>query len=581
MSPRPRRARAPTLALALALALVFANCSGERFDNRAPFLVSTDRGVDATLARARVAAADSDWSQANALLRDIETRHPRDPMALVAAVLRARVSLARDDVDGAASTVIAVPPGRDPALDMQRDLVLGLVAARRRDTARGTWLLRPLARRMIDRAQTAEVACGLAELDASQGSDGAARALGDLAQVESLAEDGVLWLPTGLPCDQQVTRAAAFIALLGRVESLRALADALDTLPAESPRRRPVARRLREVAVAHHEIDRWRHWLADLPAGEATLMPVAGDAGPPPLVVGVLAPVSGPRASIGVTVVREVQLALEGDRATAVLLEDEGATPQSALAAFERLAAQHPAAVVGPTQEELARAVAPRAVALGVDVYLLAPYGNATGGGPVHLAGPDLQARTVRIATTARGHGTRAALVVPEGDTEGEFIGRLRTSLSLAGVVSGAPGEGAGASALHVVAGPFGSEALRAHAGQSEGAPGRWVFDGRAGQPGSPGWWVGLRAGPDFAQHHARYCDVAGEPAGELGMLAYDAAQRVLSAVRGGDPERVLDPAWTVDAVLAGPEGTEALAVTRHCPVNPPPPSMDTPDGGE
>ncbi len=553
--------RGKTSLTAVITAAFAFGCSSESFDTRPVYLVSHDSRVDTELAHARQAAADEDWNAAAVILSRILREHPGDPLALVAGILQARITLARGDVDAAARTAIDVTPGRDPALDLQRDLLLGLVAARRGDTQHGLALLRPLAGRMIDRTHAIEVDCGLAALDAADGPSGAARALTDLAQVDSLANDGLSWLPTGLACDLPTTRSEAMLHALARVTTPETLAAVLDTLSSTSPLRRAVAERLRTVAVALHQVDRWRASLADLPPSEATLLPVRVDTGPRLLRIGVLVPVSGSRAGIGITIVREVQLALEGAQATDVVVADEGSTPAQTASAYQRLASAHVAAIIGPSQEESARALVSRTDLAGVPMYLLAPFADARETQTVHLAGPSLLSRTTQIAAYVRS-GT-VSLVTPQGDNDGEFVTRLRGSLTLLGVTVRTGGT---TSERRVAAGPFGTEALRTMALSSGHSPLSWIYDARASQPGALGVWVGLHGGPDFDNHLTRYCALAGEAPGELGMLAYDAARAALASARGGSGTNVLARGWEVSVTVVTADGEGTLAATARCP---------------
>lgn len=596
----------------LALALLGA-CSGERFATRPVGLVSPERAVDALVAQSRELAAQGDLSGATGALGRVLREHPSDPLAPWCRIATARLLLAQHPRGACTGTPEALAAcdrgiagfedraralaqeaaGAEPAVELQRALVLGLVDARRRDP-QGFGRLEPLVGRMIDRAQHAEVECGVAELSlaavdalearatptesgapalpealAAGRRRAAARALAALSAAEALAEDGVLWLPTGLVCDRAEDRARAVASLVSRVEAPEALTGALDALPARSGLRRLVARRLRQVAEDRGEIARYIRWLADLGDDEATLAPVVAERLPAALVLGVLAPVSGARASLGVMVVREAQLALAEERAVRILVEDEGVTQHDALGAFERLAAGGALAVLGPTQEELSAAVARRAQARGVPVWLLAPHEGADAMGPlVHPAGPPPGERAVALAAQVRRAGARVAWeAVASGGDASAFELRAREALALAGVTVTAPD--GGPLGLHLVAGPVGPVAGSAFAARARAQPGRWFFDARSARPGTAGVWVGLAAneGPPFDAHLGRYCDVAGEPPGELGMLAYDAALEALRALRPAAPAPgpLLAHPWIVRAALVTAE-EPSLAAARRCP---------------
>jgi hypothetical protein len=553
-----------------AAAWLSAACGGADLRGRAVQLTSADVRVDRALVRAREKAADGDYAAAERLLMQVIETHPRDPLAAVARVEAARLLVARDALAAASALLGDVPAAADPALAMRRSLVTGLVHARRGEVEAGLAALRPLARRLIDRANSVEADCALAALEAL--AERPAEALLALARVESQAEGGVRWTPTGLACDVAATRAAEVTALLARVNEPRSLADALDALPADHPARVEVARRLRALAEARNEIPQWLRWLADLPDTEATLRVVRDAQGPPALRVGVLAPTAGPRAVAGTEVLRAVQLALEDQRAVELLVDDEGDAPGEPEAGFDRLAARHLTALIGPAFEDHAAAVSARAAAAGVDVYLLSPHlDDASPLGPhVMLAGPPPAMRAATLAAAARTRGTRVRWAAAPGVERAVFPSRVRSMLALAGVTA-VEGAGLASPELHVVLGPWGFEARTQIEALAARAPLRWIFDARSGPAGAPGVWVGVvaseapAAAAALSAFRARYCELTGRPPGELALLAHDAARRIVARARGGEAVGVLAQPWRVGAVTTT-TGDGALAATWRCP---------------
>lgn len=561
--------------------------SGERFASRSVRLVSPDVHNDETLAQSRAAANEGDYSRALAVLSPLIEDHPADPLSYVARVMSARLEISSNHLGEAEARVLASPPNFDHALDMQRDLVRALLAARRQEVREGLVLLRPLVGRMIDRAQSAEVACSVSALEAQNldgGSASVGRALRALAEIESVADAGVVWWPTGLPCDRASDRAELFRTMLARNAEPDDLAAVIDALPEGSSLRRQVALRLREIAAARGEITRWEHWLGDLSYDEAAIVAVVQEHRPETVVVGVLAPISGPRSSIGIDIVREVQLALRDDRATRLVVRDEGGAIEDAAEAFEQLVNEHPTAIIGPSQEELARAVMVRIGLLreaGVtvpDVYLLAPHEGASEAPGVRLMGPPLADRAVALVAAVRQRSMRVvwgpslqALAPGEmgSAAPSEFGEHLRTLLGHAGVAT--VRESADA-ALHLVIGPVNHESATALSLRATRAPSRWVFDARSALQGVPGVWVGLRAGPGFETHQRAYCLAAGEAPTELGMLAYDAASMLLNRARGtiyDAGRRTIAAQGGVVATVVPAGGTNALAATTPCPEAP------------
>ncbi len=570
-------------AIAMFAAMCASSCGGAEVRGRPARLASRDVNVDRTLVRARERAEDGDLAAAEQLLRQMLEAVPGDPLAQVARVERARLLIAGDRIDEAEELLRGVGDAIDPALAMRKALVMGIVYARRGEVEAGTRALRPLARRMIDRAECVAADCGLAALEARGGRP--AEALRALARVESQAEGGVRWIPTGLACDAAPTRAAEVTRLLAGVDDPRALADTLDALPPDHPIRVEVARRLRALAEARNEIPQWLHWLADLPDTEATLRVVEDAQGPESLRVAILAPTSGPRAVLGAELLRAVQVALEDQRAVEIEVEDEPEAPSPRDSAARRaeltadldaavahLLRRRPHAIIGPALEDQSAAVAARATSAGVDVYLLSPHVDDTSplGARVVAAGPPPSMRAAALAAAVRARGTHARWTVAPGSERGIFATRVRASLSIAGVT---PVEGAALASrdLHLTLGPWGFEARSQIATSALAAPTRWVFDARSGPQGSPGVWVGVapseRAEDRIALQvfRERTCELTGRPPSELALLAFDAARAMATRVRGAPVITALARPWRV---LAAPtsDGVGALAVTWNCP---------------
>lgn len=550
------------LGAVVALAAVGA-CGTTVSRGRQARLVSRSAEMDAALGRAERAAMEGDLERAHQMLLALELRARDEGLGPVVTLRRARLAIARGDLVGASEALAGVRAGFDPALDMQRAQVEGLLLARRAEADAAVRVLRPLDGRMIDRAANVEVACGLLAMEPRANGGQPARALRAVAVIEQAREGGTRWLPTGLSCEDTAERADALRTLVARVDDPQVLADTLDAMPPGHALRVELARRLRAVAAQRGEVSRWLRWLADLRDDEATLLPVGADEGAV-LRIGVLAPLSGPRANLGMEVVRGVQLAVSGHRAVEVAMADEGQTAASAVAAFDRLVAQQCDGIIGPTQEGFARAVSLRADAAGVEVHLLAPYVDAVDqpGGRVRLAGPSARDRAVALAAAARRVGTRVSFDAAQGGGAEEFLGRLRSVLQLAGVAVVERGEGM----PRLVVGPLDQERRTRAAALARRGATRTVIDARAGAPGTPGVWVGVRAAEGFAALHARFCGLTGRPPGELALLAHDAAQALLQQHRGEVPRWALTRfEVTTEALGAAGLPGSVLGVTRPC----------------
>ncbi len=551
-------------------------------------LTSREVSRDRALVRARERADDGDRESAEAGLQRLVDTAIGDPLRDVARVELARLRVARGDLDGAVELLAALPADLDPALALRRDLVRGLVHARRNEVAAGLAAVRPLARRMIDAANTAETDCALASLEAADHRPYAA--LLALARVESQAEHGARWMPTGLACDAPAERSRELTRLVGQVQTPRALADALDALPPEHPTRVEVARRLRTLAVEANQIQQWLPWLADLPDTEATLRVVRDDQGPAPLRVGVLAPMSGPRAVIGTEILRAVQVALDDQRAVEIEAGDEfdapltmrtavtptgdgqmarGGEAHTTGAQLRHLLDLAPTAIVGPALEEHALDVARTAQAAGVDVYLLAPHDDRAGalGEHVFEAGPPPSMRAAALAAAARTRGTRVRWAAAPGSERTLFPMRVRASLGLAGVTA-VEGAALASAEPHLVLGAWSFEGRSQIEAFATRAPTRWIFDARSGPAGAPGVWVGAMPseGEALSSFRSRYCALTGRPPGELALLAHDAARRIVERARNVPAVRVFASPWRITKATVGGDGEGPLAVTHRCP---------------
>lgn len=553
------------------MALGLLACSGARREGRQARLVSSAPGVDAALQRAERLAAEGELSRADQGLAELVRRHPTEGLGYLANLRRARIALAQHRLADAAARVAEVPRGVDEALDLQRDLIEGLLEARREEADRAVATLRRLDGRMIDRTQNVEVACGLLAMEPRATRGDAARALRAGAVIEQAREAGTRWLATGLSCDDAAERAAVFRALVAQVERPEALANTLDAMPDDHPLRVELARRLRAVAAARGETARWLHWLSDLRDDEATLLPVGGSEEREVFRVGVLAPLSGPESNVGAEIVRAVQLAVRGQPNLEVAVADEGESVASAQAGFAQLTeGLRCDAVIGPTREGHARAVSLAADAAGRPVYLVAPYLDAVPApqGSTRLAGPGARDRAVALAAASRRVGTRVVLRTAPGDAHDEFVQRLRSVLQNAGVTA----LDAGPAALpRVVTGHLSHEQRAEVAHAAALAPARFILDARSGLAGTRGTWVGLGPGADFEEIHTLFCGLTGRPPGELALLAYDATWAAIASARGVTPHRTLQPGWAVHSVTVRTDAASSVAVSRRCAQTVPP----------
>ncbi|MEZ4392655.1 MAG: hypothetical protein R3A48_16320 [Polyangiales bacterium] len=557
----------------LPFALAFAACAGAPTPGRDARLVTDAVRLDRGIAAARqLSLGDGRYDQAAALLEDLRARYAGEPLGQLATLRLARVELARATAASgaeaaalatrAAQLAVSVPAGVDPALDLERDLLLGLLAARSGASAEGLRRLRPLDGRLIEAAQNASVACGLLALETLDRGD-PVRALRSLAHVESALERAVRWLPTGLACEDAEARRAVLEAVLPRVTQPQPLADTLDVLPAGYAGRVVIARRLREIAIAGGDLNRWLRWLADLGDQEATITMGATGEQEPAVGVGLLVPLAGPRTPLGVDIVRAVQIALARQRNVQILVEDEGRDLEATQRSYERLVSRGARWIIGPTREELGRAVASwsQGDARGVEIFLLAPWEDALPFGAVHLAAPGLRDRLAAVRAAVSRAGRRVAVVAPAvGAEDGPadaalaaqtFGGRARVDLSTHGSTLTAES----ASDVRLLAASFLARDREHIVARAASSPARWVVDARVGWQGMAGHWVGVRAGAGFARFQLRFCRLAGYSPGELAILAYDAAGAVLQITRG------VAHAHAASWVFEGGDGVAAQAV--------------------
>lgn len=563
---------------ALLLACALAACGGAAAPGRPARLVSAHTAMDQGLAMAQqLSLGDARYEQAAEVLASLRERHRGELLAHVASLRLARVELARSVVAGgdaaretrAAQLAASVPEGADPALDMQRALVLGLLAARQGAVARGVSLLRRLDGQMIDAGENVSVACGLLALETAEGGD-AGIALRSLARVEAAAEAAVRWLPTGLSCEDPAARRRALDAVLARVERPQLLADALDLLPPGYAGRKAIARRLLELARARREVAQWLRWLGDLGDEESTLFTDARGDAPASFSVGLLVPITGERSALGVGVVRAVQIALAGYEEIHVLVADEGDGEAELHRAFDTLRERGARWIIGPTREDHARAAASWAQQADVGLFLLAPWEDALPFGNVSIVVPGLRDRLAALREAVARRGRRVAMVAPEHAAPQWFVTRLGRELGAAGPEATAD--------VRVVAGSYPSAERERIVRRAAAQPARWFADARVGWTDLPGTWVGVAPGPAFDAVHARFCQLTGRPPGEVALLAHDAARAILRETRGEVLNRAT--ALTFRAVRSdapAPQGDARVAARVPCAetVLPPPRPAD------
>ncbi|MEZ4409793.1 MAG: hypothetical protein R3A52_25465 [Polyangiales bacterium] len=567
-----------TLHRALAAVLVaLTACGGSATRGRAARLVSPSAEVDRALREADAATVAGELDRARSLLTRARGSAGEGPIVHLIALQEARVDLAEGTDEGlarAAAAVRAVPTGVDPALDLRRSLLDGLVRARRGDGAAGAAALRRVDGRMIDAAQNVEAWCGLAATEArAQSDDPAGRAVVAMSRVVRAASTGARWARTGLACDEAESREAAVRSLVGRVDDPQRLADAIDALPEGHALRRDLARRLRDIAPLHGGIHRWRSHLGDLDDAEAMLLPVTRDEGPATLRVTVLAPLSGPAAAYGVACVRAVQLAFTGESAVVVEIVDE---VEGLDATLDRWATAPPPVVVGPALEDHARAVAERLRETPTRVFFPVPppEGAARREGLVNV-GPSPERRAELMVDASRAMGLRVTFVEGTAGGAQSWATLLRSEMA-SEAVTVTRTAAAGPTVTRVMFGLFAMDGRARLTGDEGALARRRVLDARAAPAGSLGHWVGAPAGSAFARVQEAFCAQTARPPGELALLYHDAARAVLESTREAPRERALavtdqgEPelvqAWVRDADDAA---VSAVAAARPCPSAP------------
>lgn len=550
----------------------------DTFHPRPITLVSPDRNVDTALATARQSALEGDLERAESILQTLLQQHPHDPLAPVARLFMARIALAQGNTERAEQLANTTEVSSDPALARTQRLVLGIAAVRSRNPSRALSLLRPLEGRLPDRAETAELSCALAEAETQAGDP--ARALRALVTIETLATEGTPWISIGQHCETPDSRLTLLSQILEHISEPETLATTLERLPPNSPLRRPVAVRLRTLAEQTRQLSRWLAWLTDLPDDRSARTPEGSTPTTSRLVVGLLAPLTGTRSAVGVTMVRAAQYAIEQFQNIRLVPEDEGNAPASVAAAVDRLVHHGARAIVGVSREDLAAAAAIRAQSLGVDLWLIAPSDGIEATGPrIHRAGPEPNTRTNALARAIPRNATSVTIVNVD---EGEIPSQLERLLSSNGRTVTrtrelpAPHRNGHISTVHLVTGTAGREFRTALARIAERAPTTWIFEARSALPASAGTWIGLPPGPAFPSVLTTYCERTGEPPEEIALLTHDAIRAAVAFLRRQPPlptalahgESLVSV--TIEASNQTPAQTIPAAAAR-CPESSPP----------
>ena len=553
----PHRSRHRSRTVLAALLLATARCASTTERGRSAAAWGASLADDAMLRDAERALADGDLVRARALWAALRDARPSGAVHDVALLRLARIDLIGDGepaLADAVSSLARLPRDLEPSLALRRELLEGLIAARRGSASDAVVArLRAGRGRFIDAPDAVEANCAVAALAVAP-----AAALEALARVEAATERGVRWLPTRLPCDLPAERSARFEGIVPRVDEPSDLAAALDVLPAEHAWRVGLARRLRAVAEARGEARRWASHLADLPDDEAAIRPAVAGTRDPLLRIGILAPLSGPASNVGAEVVRGAQQAVESVARVELVVGDE--TPQreavdraSALRAV--LADLHRRAVdvvVGPALDEDVAPALEAARAEGMVLRMPTPPSGTSAA--ANAAGPSLDERCEALAAAARTRGVRVQLHLPPepGPT---LDGALRAALGRHGVGVARAGE---AAAAEVVAGFFGAEDLRRIAAAARAAPERWIFDARGATPGTPGEWVGLGPTAAYASFRTAGCGRSDRAPSELAALFHDA---VLATLRSAGRTVSVEPVLDRSALLIG----TAVAAAEDC----------------
>jgi hypothetical protein len=603
------RALAPSAILFSAM--FAAACRPSATATRPLALVSRDVTFDRALAQGQRLAFEGtprSLAAAEQALRDALRSHGTEPLAQAARVLLVRVLVARDDLDRARVELARIDARADPDLIAQRDIAHGVLDARDAARARNTddhrahlvdarRLLGALERTRPDAAETVEMACALAETAAIETDPSVAlRTIArTLATIEHAENGGTPWVRTRLRCEDPRARVTMIEQLAQRTADARALTDAIDASETGSVLRRPLALRLLDVARGLNDVPRYLRWLVDLPDDRAT-QSSPSNALSNASVVGLVIPLSGPRATIGTSVLRGAQLALERIASIRIALEDEGTDPSQTAAAIDRLFAQGARAIIGPTRDEFAGPAAIRAQSLSVPLFLLAvPPAIESTGTFIRAAAPSTadRAEAIAHAVVTNGRSPRALVVAPlsaDPLAEATEDGLLQLGVSASHAIFEGTSVPRRDGVTLVFVGDVGREARLAiaRAVRTRGASSRWVLDARSAMhdftaspddPGAgqgspsdartPGPWVGVRAGPGFQATLRAWCARFGESPDELSLLGHDAAVRASEALRRpGAPQLALDPqrALVTGTVAANARWSDALpAAAARC----------------
>lgn len=538
------------------------SCGGFAANTRPVTLVSRSTEVDQALERARHNAYErtpAALAEAERELRQLLERSPQDPLVAVARVLLARVLVAEDKLDDARRILLVTDDHADPDIPLRRELVnavLDVRTAQRSENTRdhSALLARALARitplidTRPDPAETIELSCALAECVMQQPPNQAIGALARaLAPVERAEINATPWVRTGLRCETVASREALIRELADRVTEASALTAAIDESREGSTLRRYLAERLLVLlADRPQETSRYMRWLADLPDDRATQRATRASL-QNTVVIGVLAPMSGPQSSVATSLLRGAQLAIDtvaGPQRpnVRIVLEDEGESAAQISGAIERLFRQGARSVIGPVRAEFAPSAAIAAQSMGVSLYLLnAVAGVEQTGSLIFRAGPSVDDRATMVAAAVN----QLRVTVVTSSVSELLADRLEDHLQERAIgyrretVDGSTLSGAFANTV-VVAGIFGAEARASMAERSGRARTRWVIDALAARVDrielaepmadlrSVGVWVGLRAGAGFAAALARYCTRSAESPDEFALMAHDAVVRTV-----------------------------------------------------
>ncbi len=582
------------------LSAVLLSCGGYAANTRPVTLTSRVVAVDQAFERARQNAFERNptaLAEAERELRGILERHPNDPLLPVVRVLLARVLVAEDKLNEARRALLFDDAHVDPDITVRKELVNAVLDVRTAERAENTRdhsallarayaRLTPLLGTRPDTAETVELSCAMAECAMQQPPNQAIQLLARvLAPVEQAELRGTPWVRTGLRCETATSREGLVRALAERVTEPDALTDAIDQSREGSVLRRYLAERLLVlIADRPQETSRYMQWLADLPDDRATQRSSANTS-QNTIVLGVLAPMSGPRASVATSLLRGAQLAIDTigtvQRVNVrIVLEDEGDSPTQISAAIERLFRQGVRSVIGPTRADFAPSAAIAAQSMGVNLYLpnAAPGVEQTGT-LVQRVGANFDERASLLASSMAHVGHSARVTVLTSTLTELLADRCEDGLQERAVAyQRMTWDG---PTLHqsfgnpvLVAGIFGAEARASIAEHSARSRFLWVIDALAARGDrvetssahhersdhsehgstpsrsdlrSVGVWVGLRAGVGFAPMLQRFCARNEESPDEFALMAHDATVR---AALGGAGAAVLGPLLALDPSL-------------------------------